>query len=362
MANKLAQFGNDLHSGKKSYGFVPHRVRWLALALVLVLLAALVPVVKGGFNLGIEFRGGSEFTVSAVANPDVSVGEGAIAEAAPEASDVRVTNIAAGTVRAQMGELTEDETLAVGDALQSAYGVGADDVTSSFVGPTWGAGVTKQALTGLVWFVLLVMVGMAFYFRTWKMSLSAIAGLVFTIATTVGLYALIGFEITPSAIIGFLTVLSYSLYDTVVVFDKIRENTEGIESRRDTTFGEQVNLAVNQTLVRSINTSVVGILPVGSILFIGALLLGAGTLKDLSLALFVGIIIGTVGTLFVAAPAYAVLRLGEKDVREHDELVRKVRAGELLEEEESEQPVSVAAPAITVSEFRFPERGPNQQS
>lgn len=336
MANKLAQFGNELHSGQRSFGFVPKRRLWLTIALALVVLAALVPVVRGGFNLGIEFRGGSEFTVSQVADTDISIGQQAIADAAPEATDVRVTNIAAGTVRAQMSELTDDETLAVGQALQSAYGVSADQVTSSFVGPTWGAGVTQQALVGLVWFILLVMIGMALYFRTWKMSVSAIAGLIFTIVTTVGLYALIGFEITPSAIIGFLTVLSYSLYDTVVVFDKIRENTEGLEKHRDTTFAEQVNLAVNQTLVRSINTSIVGILPVGSILFIGALLLGAGTLKDLSLALFVGIIIGTLGTLFVAAPTYAALRLGEKGVREHTELVCRTRQGQVEEGEERE--------------------------
>lgn len=340
MANKLAQFGNELHSGQRSFGFVPKRRLWLTIALALVVLAALVPVVRGGFNLGIEFRGGSEFTVSQVADTDISIGQQAIADAAPEATDVRVTNIAAGTVRAQMSELTDDETLAVGQALQSAYGVSADQVTSSFVGPTWGAGVTQQALVGLVWFILLVMIGMALYFRTWKMSVSAIAGLIFTIVTTVGLYALIGFEITPSAIIGFLTVLSYSLYDTVVVFDKIRENTEGLEKRRDTTFAEQVNLAVNQTLVRSINTSIVGILPVGSILFIGALLLGAGTLKDLSLALFVGIIIGTLGTLFVAAPTYAALRLGEKGVREHTELVRRARQGQVEEGEEREDAVA----------------------
>ena len=198
------------------------------------------------------------------------------------------------------------------------------------------------------------MIGMALYFRTWKMSLSAIAGLVFTIVTTVGLYALVGFEITPSAIIGFLTVLSYSLYDTVVVFDKIRENTEGIEGRRDVTFGEQVNLAVNQTLVRSINTSIVGILPVGSILFIGALLLGAGTLKDLSLALFVGIIVGTIGTLFVAAPAYAALRLREQSVKDQERRVRDARVGIVSEEETADTGQSPGIPAITVREFNFP--------
>ncbi|WP_421084159.1 protein translocase subunit SecF [Rothia nasimurium] len=344
MANALAQFGNDLHSGRRSFGFVNHRGRWLGIASFLVILAILVPVVKGGFNLGIEFRGGSEFTVSQVANTDISIGEKAIADAAPEASDVRVTNIAEGTIRAQMGQLGDDQTLAVGQALQDAYSVSADQVTSSFVGPTWGAGVTQQALIGLVWFIVLVMIGMALYFRTWKMSVSAIAGLVFTIVTTVGLYALVGFEITPSAIIGFLTVLSYSLYDTVVVFDKIRENTSGLEDRYDSTFGEQVNLAVNQTLVRSINTSIVGILPVGSILFIGSLLLGAGTLKDLSLALFVGIIIGTLGTLFVAAPAYAALRLGEKDIKDHAEKVARFRAGELVESDDQDVQSVEAAP------------------
>lgn len=356
MANKLAQFGNDLHSGKKSFGFVPRRKTWLTLALVLVALAAAVPFIKGGFNLGIEFRGGSEFTVSSVTNTDTQVGEQAISQAAPDASDVRVTNIAEGTIRAQMGQLGDDQTLQVGQALQEAYGVGPDQVTSSYVGPTWGAGVTRQALIGLSWFIGLVMIGMALYFRTWKMAISAIAGLVFTIVTTVGIYALVGFEITPSAIIGFLTVLSYSLYDTVVVFDKIRENTANLDERRDTTFGEQVNLAVNQTLVRSINTSVVGILPVGAILFIGALLLGAGTLKDLSLALFVGIIVGTLGTLFVAAPAYAQLRLGEKGVQDHDQLVAQARAGISSEEENPATPAQVPTPQVTIRQVQLAEK------
>lgn len=348
MANKLAQFGNDLHSGKKSFGFVDRRKMWALLALLIIVASALVPVLKGGFNLGIEFRGGSEFTVSAVADENPAIGEAAIGEAAPEATDVRVTNIAPSMMRAQMSELSDDQTLAVAQSLRDAYGVGDSEVTSSFVGPTWGADVTRQALWGLVWFVGLVLAGMALYFRTWKMAVSAIAGLVFTVATTVGLYALIGLEITPSAIIGFLTILSYSLYDTVVVFDKIRENTRDVFSCKDTTFGEQINLAVNQTLVRSINTSVVGLLPVGSILFIGAMLLGAGTLKDLSLALFIGIIVGTLGTLFVAAPLYALLRLGEKSIGEHSELVQRYRSGELVDAV-SEAPAKVVERALVQS-------------
>ena len=331
--NAFARFGNDLHSGARSYPFVGKRRLWLLLAAVLMAVSVLIPAVGGGFNLGIDFRGGSEFVVSKTAHVDTATGERIIHEKAKDASDVRVTNIAPGTIRAQMSKLSDDETLQVKAALQEGYGVSENDVTSSFVGPTWGADVTRQAFWGLVAFVVLALIGMAFYFRTWKMSLASIAGLFFTVVVTVGLYAAFGFEITPSAIIGFLTILSYSLYDSVVVFDKIRENTEDVLERRDTTFAEQINLAVNQTLVRSINTAIVGVLPVGAILFIGAFILGAGTLQDLSLSLFVGILVGMFGTLFVSAPLYASLRLGEAQIREHS---AKVESGNLKDADEAE--------------------------
>lgn len=331
--NAFARFGNDLHSGARSYPFVGKRRLWLLLAAVLMAVSVLIPAVGGGFNLGIDFRGGSEFVVSKTAHVDTATGERIIHEKAKDASDVRVTNIAPGTIRAQMSKLSDDETLQVKAALQEGYGVSENDVTSSFVGPTWGADVTRQAFWGLVAFVVLALIGMAFYFRTWKMSLASIAGLFFTVVVTVGLYAAFGFEITPSAIIGFLTILSYSLYDSVVVFDKIRENTEDVLERRDTTFAEQINLAVNQTLVRSINTAIVGVLPVGAILFIGAFILGAGTLQDLSLSLFVGILVGMFGTLFVSAPLYASLRLGEPQIREH---TAKVESGSFKDAEDAD--------------------------
>lgn len=331
--NAFARFGNDLHSGARSYPFVGKRRLWLVLAAVLMAVSVLIPAVGGGFNLGIDFRGGSEFVVSKTAHVDTATGERIIHEKAKDASDVRVTNIAPGTIRAQMSKLSDDETLQVKAALQEGYGVSENDVTSSFVGPTWGADVTRQAFWGLVAFVVLALIGMAFYFRTWKMSLASIAGLFFTVVVTVGLYAAFGFEITPSAIIGFLTILSYSLYDSVVVFDKIRENTEDVLERRDTTFAEQINLAVNQTLVRSINTAIVGVLPVGAILFIGAFILGAGTLQDLSLSLFVGILVGMFGTLFVSAPLYASLRLGEAQIREH---TAKVESGSFKDAEDAD--------------------------
>lgn len=312
---KFAEFGSNLYTGKTSLPFIPKKRLWLGISAVLVVIAVLIPVFTGGFKMGIDFRGGSEFTVSDTENTDIQTGKDAVSEHAG-ASETEVTRIAAGTVRVQTEQLSDDDTLAVKDALQKAYKVSADDVTSSYVGPTWGAGVTRQATWGLIAFVVLATIGMALYFRTIKMSLSAIAGLLFTVITTAGVYALVGFEVTPAAIIGFLTILSYSLYDSVVVFDKIRENTKGYRENRSRTFADEVNLAVNQTLVRSINTSVVGILPVGSILFIGVFMLGAGTLQDLSLALFIGIIMGTLGTLFVSAPLYALLRQGEKPIKE----------------------------------------------
>ena len=313
MTTSFATFGHELYTGKRSYNFVKSKKIWFIIAAVAVALSILVPVAKGGFNLGIEFRGGSEFTVSNVSTTDAALGEKAVHDVVPGAIP-RVANVAGNTMRIQTDQLTDDETNRIKDGLTSAYGVTENEVTSNFVGPTWGQDVTRQALIGLVVFVGLAAVLMALYFRTWKMSLSALVGMLVTMFTTAGVYALSDFEVTPSAIIGFLTVLSYSLYDTVVVFDKIRENTADISTSTRRTFSEEVNLAVNQTLVRSINAMMVAILPVAAILFIGAGLLGAGTLRDLSLALFVGILIGTAATIFIAAPLYAWLRQGEPEL------------------------------------------------
>lgn len=330
MSTTFANFGNELYTGKRSYEFVGTKKLWFIIAAVAVALSILIPLAKGGFNLGIEFRGGSEFTVSSVQTTDPALGEQAVEDVVP-GSIPRVANVAGTTMRIQTDKLTDDETLQIKEALTTAYGVTDDKVTSTFIGPTWGADVTKQALIGLVAFVVLASLLMALYFRTWKMSLSAITGMGVTMFITAGVYALSDFEVTPSAIIGFLTVLSYSLYDTVVVFDKIRENTAEISRSTRRTFAEEVNLAVNQTLVRSINTMMVAILPVGAILFIGAGLLGAGTLRDLSLALFVGILIGTAATIFIAAPMYAWLRQSEP------ELVKQAKRVEHRRHEETRQ-------------------------
>lgn len=323
MANRLTTFGNDLYTGKRSFNFIGGRRKWYTIAAVLLILSALVMVVRG-FNFGIEFRGGSQFQITGVAEATQDPAAQAVEQVAP-GTVARITVVGDSGVRVQTEQLekTESEELVV--ALADAYGVDRSEVTSSFIGASWGADVTRQAILGLLAFLLLAGIVMALYFRTWKMSVAAILSLIGDLVLTAGVYAAVGFEVTPAAMIGILTILSYSLYDTVVVFDKIRENTaeQGEESRR--TFAESVNLAVNQTLVRSINTSVVAALPVAAILFIGAGALGADTLRDISLALLIGIIVGTWSTVFIAAPLYSQLREGEPAIKRHDQRVLKER-------------------------------------
>ena len=324
MANRLTTFGNDLYTGKRSFNFVGGRKKWYAIAAVLIILSVLIPVVRG-FNFGIEFRGGSQFVITGAQTAEQQPAIDAVNEVAPGAAP-RVTIVGDDGVRVQTEQLEQAEARELTTALAEAYGVDESEVTSSFVGASWGADVTRQAILGLLAFLLLAAIVMALYFRTWKMSVAAILSLLGDLVVTAGIYAAVGFEITPAAMIGILTILSYSLYDTVVVFDKIRENTAedaGPEARR--TFAESVNLAVNQTLVRSINTSIVAALPVAAILFIGAGVLGADTLRDISLALLIGIIVGTWSTVFIAAPLYSQLREGEPEIKRHDQKVLKER-------------------------------------
>jgi preprotein translocase subunit SecF len=323
MANRLTTFGNDLYTGKRSFNFVGGRRKWYTIAAVLLILSALIMVFRG-FNFGIEFRGGSQFQITNVAEASQDPAAAAVEEIAPGTS-ARVTVVGDSGVRVQTEQLEQAEAEELVIALAEAYDVDRSEVTSSFIGASWGADVTRQAILGLLAFMLLAGIVMALYFRTWKMSVAAILSLIGDLVLTAGVYAAVGFEVTPAAMIGILTILSYSLYDTVVVFDKIRENTaeDGEESRR--TFAESVNLAVNQTLVRSINTSVVAALPVAAILFIGAGALGADTLRDISLALLIGIIVGTWSTVFIAAPLYSQLREGETAIKRHDQRVLKER-------------------------------------
>ena len=316
----FAKFGNDLYTGERSYNFVGRRNTWYLIAAVMVVIAIIVPILRGGFVFGIEFRGGSEFQISAIdglsanSDKDQALATTTVNDLVDDSSP-RVSVVGQDGLRVQTSQLTETESNQVRDGLAKAFNVPVKDITASFIGPSWGADITSSALRALIVFVILAAITMALYFRTWKMSLAAIVSLAHDLVITAGVYGVLGIEITPAAVIGFLTILGYSLYDTVVVFDKIRENTTEDGPGASRTFAGSVNLAVNQTLVRSINTGVVAALPVGAILFIGALFLGAGTLVDISLSLFIGILVGTYSTIFIAAPLYSQLRENEPAIK-----------------------------------------------
>jgi preprotein translocase subunit SecF len=308
--SRFNDFGNQLYSGERSINFIGKRKIFYVVALVMLALSVLIPVSQGGFNFGIEFRGGSEYRVSA-SNIDSTIAASDAVHTVAAGVQVNTTKIGNNTIRVQTPQLSDTDSEKVRLALAKAYKVSDSNVASSFIGPNWGADITSKAISGLITFVILAAILMALYFRTLKMSAAALLALLHDLVITAGVYGALGFEVTPAAVIGFLTILGYSLYDTVVVFDKIRENTLEVEFSETATFAERVNLAINQTLVRSINTSIVAVLPVAAILFIGAFVLGAGTLRDISLALFIGIIVGTYSTIFIAAPFYSHLREGE---------------------------------------------------
>ena len=324
--SRFLKFGNHLHTGELSFDFIARRRIWFTIGIIMMIASVLVPIATGGFNFGIEFRGGSQFQIAGVTNPEQQPAIATVDEVVPDAVP-RVTIVGDGGVRVQTDTLTDDQTKKVRTALAQLYKVSEAEVSTSFIGPTWGADVSRQAIQGLIAFLLFATVMMALYFRTWKMSLAAILSLVHDLVVTAGIYALTGFEVTPAAMIGFLTILAYSLYDTVVVFDKIKENTSEDAGGSRRTFAQSVNLAVNQTLVRSINTGVVAALPVGTILFVGAYVLGANTLRDISLALLIGILLGTYSTIYIASPLYALLRQGEPAIRKHDAISLAAQAG-----------------------------------
>ncbi len=325
----FAQVGNDLYTGKRSIDFIGRQKTWYAVSAVLIVLA-LLGIFARGLNFGIEFRGGSEFRVSQVANPTgyedkarAAVGSAGIP------GNVVVTLIGGNTVRVQT-EAANDKNEAAKESLATAFGVGANSISASLIGPSWGASVSTKAIQALVVFLILVALVMAAYFRTWKMAVAGLVALLHDLIITVGIYALFGFEITPSSMIGFLTILGYSLYDTVVVFDKVRENTADAFSNRRMTYTQAANLAVNQTLVRSVNTTVVALLPIAAILVVGITLLGPGTLLDLSLALFVGIGVGAYSSIFIATPLLVDLRRGEAAVKELDRAAERLQAKETV--------------------------------
>ena len=302
--SKFSGLGGRLYRGETSINFIGNRRRWYGLSGFFVLLSIGALAIQG-LTLGIEFKGGSSFTVN-TPNPSVAQAREAVAEAGVT-SDPIVQLVGSDKVRVQTQALEPAQNNAIQDALAAKFSVSLSSIDTQIIGPSWGKEITRKALYGLFGFLLVVMLYLAMALEP-KMAISAIVAVIHDVFITVGIYALVGFDVTPATIIGFLTILGYSLYDTVVVFDRVRDNTKAISAVSTKSYSQAVNLAVNQTIVRSANTSIVAILPVAAILFVGAGLLGAGTLKDLSLALFIGLLVGTYSSLFIAPAFLAQLR------------------------------------------------------
>jgi preprotein translocase subunit SecF len=331
--SKAGSLGHKLYTGEVSFDFVGRRKLFYLISAVIMLLSVGALVIQG-LNFSIEFRGGVDFQAPVPAAKGTATSVIPDVRAAVEdtgttdSAEPIVTAIGDNKVRIEAPPLTVDETSTVRAAIADELGVNETQVNYSSIGPTWGGQITRQALIGLGVFLVLVMVVIWLYFREWRMSVSSIVALAHDLLITVGIYALIGFEVTPATIIGVLTILGYSLYDTVVVFDKVRENTNGISATSRRTYSEAANLALNQTLVRSINTSVIALLPVAGILFVGAGLLGAGTLKDLALALFIGIAAGTYSSIFIATPFLCNLKEREPAMQALTRRVEQRRASD----------------------------------
>jgi preprotein translocase subunit SecF len=302
--SKLSGLGGRLYSGETSFNFIGNRRRWYSISAIFI-LASIGALAIQGLHLGIEFKGGSSYTVNK-SGISVEQARASVAEVGIE-GEIIVQKIGNSKVRIQTGALTSEQSKAVELALTQAFNVEIESIDTQIVGPSWGKEITKKALYGLFAFLIVIMLFLAMAFEP-KMAIAAIVAVIHDVFITVGIYALVGFDVTPATIIGFLTILGYSLYDTVVVFDKVRENTKSVAAVGKYTYSQAANLAVNQTIVRSANTSLIALLPVGSILFVGAGLLGAGTLKDLSLALFIGLAVGTYSSIFIAPPFLASLR------------------------------------------------------
>jgi preprotein translocase subunit SecF len=289
-----------LYHGETSYDFVGRRRLWFTISGVLLLISV-VSLFVPGLNFGIDFKGGAVFRVQ----PSQTVTEAQVREAVgPVAKVVQVTEEAPQQVIVQTEELSQEEIAKVRADLAEVADVQSNAVSTDSIGSKWGSTVSRKAVIALLVFLVVVTVYVSLRME-FKMAVAALVALVHDLVITAGIYALAGFEVTPATVIGLLTILGYSLYDTVVVFDKVRENTGSLTSMSRTTYSQAANLAVNQTIMRSLNTSLASLLPIAALLFVGAFLLGAETLKDLALALFVGVAAGTYSSIFIATPLVA---------------------------------------------------------
>ncbi len=325
MATTTSSFTHRLYTGEFAFDFIGNKKRWFTIT-VIALLIAVASITLRGLNLGIDFVGGSVFqapvqvTESTVNDYASVVGGTGVSEL-----DAQVSTIGDSAVRVQTRSLNNDEVNTVRSAIAENAGISSEDVAYSLIGPSWGKQITKQAVIALVVFMVLVGLLIWAYFREWKMSVVALLALFHDMIITVGVYSLIGFTVSPATVIAVLTVMGYSLYDTVVVFDILREQTVNL-NKQTRTYSQAANAAINQVLVRSINTTLIAVLPVAAILVAGLVVLGGeGPLANLGLAMLVGMTAGAYSSIIIATPLLAVLREREPAMIAHRERLNRTR-------------------------------------
>jgi preprotein translocase subunit SecF len=342
--SRLGSLGARLYRGEVGYDFIGKRKIWYGIS-ILITITAVVALAVSGLNMGIEFKGGAVFTT-----PSTSATVAQAEEAATSASGHQaiVQKLGNGGLRIQISEVDLAKSDAIKAELSKDLKVPEEKINADLVGPSWGEQIANKAWTGLGVFMILVVIYLAVAFE-WRMAIAALVALIHDITITVGIYALVGFEVTPGTVIGLLTILGYSLYDTVVVFDSLKEGTKGITKQTRWTYSEIANRSINGTLVRSINTTVVALLPVAGLLFIGGVL-GAGMLNDISLSLFVGLAAGAYSSIFIATPLVADLKERDPQMKALRKRIFAKRAaaaakGESAEDEQSYEDDVIEDPA-----------------
>ncbi|MEV7324366.1 protein translocase subunit SecF [Streptomyces sp. NPDC093970] len=329
--SKLGNLGARLHRGEISYDFVGKRKIWYGIS-ILITITAIVGLAVRGLNMGIDFQGGAVFTTS---KTSISVSQAETYASEASGHDAVVQKLGTGGLRIQIAGMDTEKSDETKAALAKDMNVDPESIAADLVGPSWGDEIANKAWEGLAIFMVLVVIYLAIAFE-WRMAVAALVALIHDITITTGIYALVGFEVTPGTIIGLLTILGYSLYDTVVVFDSLKEQTKDITKQTRFTYSDIANHSINGTLVRSINTTVVALLPVAGLLFIGGGFLGAGTLNDISLSLFVGLAAGAYSSIFIATPLVADLKEAEPQMKALRKRVLAKRAQAAAEDEMSE--------------------------
>jgi preprotein translocase subunit SecF len=331
--SKLGHLGARLIRGEVGYDFIGKRKIWYGIS-ILITITAIVGLAVRGLNMGIEFEGGAVFTT-----PKTSVSAGTAERSAEAASghDAIVQELGTGGLRIQISGVDTAKSDQIKTELAKDLNVPEAKINADLVGPSWGETIANKAWTGLIVFMILVVIYLAIAFE-WRMAIAALVALIHDITITVGIYALVGFEVTTGTVIGLLTILGYSLYDTVVVFDSLKEGTKDITKQTRYTYSEIANRSINGTLVRSINTTVVALLPVAGLLFIGGGFLGAGMLNDISLSLFVGLAAGAYSSIFIATPLVADLKERDPQIKALKKRVLAKRAAAAAKGESDEAP------------------------